>query len=61
MHQLRTEATGLSRLDPIETKGTADPLEGRPEYRFQRDVIESWLKRSNLVDVDTQSPLAANA
>ena len=60
MKQIRVGALRPDRLEPTGTQAAPATLRSRPEYRFQKDIIEAWLRRSNLVDVDSTSAVAAH-
>lgn len=54
MKQLRAEAlASQNTLAPIVKKATGDTQKNRPEFRFNRSVIESWLRKSYMLDTET--------
>lgn len=59
MKQLRAEASASENtLAPIVKKATGDAQKIRPDFRFNRSVIESWLRKSYMLDADATTTSA---
>lgn len=56
MNQLRAgHIAPQTALKPTEGKADGASKMNRPEFRFHKTVIESWLIKSHMLDADTSA------